>query len=127
MWVRVGHPLCSVALPHWQASAGSMALTVGAAPPLVRFAAYWFERVFPFAGTSRDRYLDLAPVVNRAGTGILPRLVEVEEEVLRATDRAIAGRAPQPADEGRLQAEVEDLARARLRALFPEAAAAAGL
>lgn len=127
MWARVGHPLCSVVLPHWLASAGSMTLTVGTAPPLVRFAAYWFDRVFPFAGTSRDRYMDLAPVLNRQGTGILPRLVEVEEEVLGATDRALVRLPPESGGLDRVQTEVENLARTRLRALFPEAAAASGL
>jgi len=127
MWVRLGHPLCSVALPHWLASASSMALTGGTAPPLVRFAAYWFDRVFPFSGTSRERYMDLAPLLNRQGTGILPRLLEVEEEILRATDRGLEDRPSDSAGLQRLQVELEDLARARLRALFPEAAAASGL
>jgi hypothetical protein len=128
LWARLGHPLCSVVLPQWVAAGSAMPLTSGTATaPIVRFAQYWYRRVFPFAGSSRERYLDLAPVVNRQGDGLLLKLTAVEREVLRATDEKLQAKAAVPVTVVRVQREVEELAQTRLRQAFPEACAAVGL
>ncbi len=124
LWARLGHPLCSVALPHWVAAGSAMPLSSSAdGAPVALLAQRLLARVFPFAGTSRDRYLDLAPVSNRQGDGILPRLLAVEREVLSATDAALAADS---SDVAAVQRTVAELARARLRTAFPEETAAAG-
>lgn len=127
-WARLGHPLTSVALPHWLAAGADLPLTGGDdTPPLVRLALAHRARVFPLEGGSRSRYLDLAPVANRDGTGLLPRLIAVEEEVLGMVDARLASGAGGGTDPVAVQREVEELLRSRLRQLFPEAARAAGL
>jgi hypothetical protein len=126
MWARLGHPLCSVALPQWVTAADTAELTTGEDSAAIdRFALYWLDRIFPLSGGSRDRYLDLAPVINRDGTGILLRLVAIEQEILVATDSRLqeigAG------ETAALQAEIEGLARRLLRQEFPDASSSAGL
>jgi len=130
MWTRLGHPLCSVALPLWVLAGDDMPLVAGSAEenaPIDRFALYWWERLFPLRGGSRDRYLDLAPVVNRRGDGILPRLVTIEQEILRAADAELADAPADGETLKRIQREIGNLARDLLRKEFPQAAAASGL
>jgi hypothetical protein len=118
MWARLGHPLCSIALPQWVAAAGAAELTVGEeSAPIDRFALYWLDRLFPLRGGSRGKYLDLAPVINRQGSGVMLKLIAIEEEILAVTD----ARVDEGIDISRAQSEIEALARKLLRQQFPAA------
>lgn len=67
-----------------------MALTAGEEyAPIKRFAHYWKRKVCPFKGDSRERYLDLAPIYNAASDGILHKIIAIEEEIIRFTDRRL--------------------------------------
>jgi hypothetical protein len=118
MWARLGHPLCSIALPQWVAAAGAAELTVGeGSAPIDRFALYWLEQLFPLEGGSRGKYLDLARVINRQGSGVMLKLIAIEEQILTATD----ARLEEGSDISRTQSEIEALARKLLRQEFPTA------
>ncbi len=128
MWVRLGHPLCSVAVPQWVASAGELPLTGGQdTPPIARFAVAWHDRVFPLDGGARPDYLDMAPVINRQGTGLLLRLMNIEQQITRATAERCAEGALTGQEAAEVQREMEDLARRLLNDAFPVTSAAAGL
>ncbi len=129
MWTRLGHPLCSVALPLFVAGADGLRLTVGGADgaPIDRFALGWLARLFPYPKGGRGRYMDLAPVANRAGNGLLQVLPDIEEAVLRHTDALLRALPPGTAGLVRVEREAEDLVISRLRERYPEACAAAGL
>lgn len=128
MWVRLGHPLCSVALPQWVAAAESATLTTGEDDaPIDRFALHWLNIIFPLHGGSRDRYLDLAPVLNRQGDGLLTRLMAIERRIIGAADQMIADSAGAAQNYVDMQREVENLARELLRAEFPAACELVGL
>ena len=129
MWTRLGHPLCSVALPLFVAGADGLRLTVGGADgaPLDRFALAWLARIFPYSGGGRERYMDLAPVANRAVGGLLQVLPDIEEAVLRRTDALLRELPPGPEGLVAVEREAENLVVARLRERYPEACSAAGL
>ena len=129
MWTRLGHPLCSVALPLFVAGADGLRLTVGGTggAPIDRFALGWLARLFPYSKGGRDRYMDLAPVANRAGSGLRQVLPDIEEAVLRRTDALLRQLPPGPATLVRVEREAEDLVAARLRERYPEACSEAGL
>jgi hypothetical protein len=128
MWTRLGHPLCSLAVPLWAAGGREMKLTSSEEEaPIDRFALYWLDRIFPLRGGSRDRYLDLAPLHNAADGGILRRLLAIESEILKTTDELLKGLEPTAANLAGVQQRIEELARTRLLEAFPEAAMQAGL
>jgi hypothetical protein len=128
MWTRLGHPLCSITLPLWVAGGPEMKLTAGeSSAPLDRFALYWWERIFPFRGGSRDRYLDLAPLYNAAGDGILHRLIAIEERILEAADKKLGETALDQETLIRIQKEAAELAASLLRQEFPDVCATVGI
>jgi len=121
MWTRLGHPLCSVALPLWAATADKSELCTGEDnAPIDRFALHWLERIFPYKGGSRNRYLDLAPLVNRQGTGLLRKLQSIETKIISETDRMMAESKTEKSDLLEIQQTIEDLAATLLRKEFPE-------
>jgi hypothetical protein len=127
MWARLGHPLCSITLPQWVAAADSAELTVGEdSAPIDRFALYWLEKLFPLEGGSRGKYLDLAQVINRQGSGVMLRLIAIEEEILAAAD-ALFEEGIDVGQLSRNQSEIESLARKLLRQEFPTACKEADL
>jgi hypothetical protein len=127
MWTRVGHPLCSVVLPLWVCGGDKLGITTGNPyAPIERFADYWHKRIFPLNGGSRDKYLDLAPVINKSGNGILKRLISVEEDILLTTESLLAGIKPSVEKLAEVQAKVQDRAVKLLSKNFPAASRAAG-
>jgi hypothetical protein len=128
MWTRLGHPLCSVALPLWVAGGKEISLSAGEEnAPIDRFALYWFDRVFPLRGGNRNRYLDLAPLHNAAGGGILPRLIATESEIIQTTEEMLKALEPSAENIIDVQKRIEDLAREKLLKDFPEAVVEAGM
>ncbi len=127
MWTRIGHPLCSVALPLWVRGGDRLGITSGNPhAPIERFADYWHKRIFPLKGGSRDKYLDLAPVINKSGNGILERLVSIEEDILWTTESLLAGPAPAAEELAEIQASVQDRTVKLLSQKFPLASRSAG-
>jgi hypothetical protein len=122
MWTRLGHPLCSVVLPLWVSIAEKSELCTGNDnAPIDRFALYWLERIFPYRGGSRNKYLNLAPLVNRQGSGMLQKLITIETKIIHEADRMIFREDMEKLDLFKIQKTIEDLALTLLRKEFPEA------
>lgn len=86
MWTRIGHSLTSVAVPHWVSTFEDSEICIGEPDcQMGRFAAALKRKIFPISGGSRDRYMDLAVVVNAEGTGLLAKLSRVEAEIIKYT------------------------------------------
>ncbi|MFO7865751.1 MAG: carcinine hydrolase/isopenicillin-N N-acyltransferase family protein [Candidatus Aminicenantes bacterium] len=127
MWTRVGHPLCSVALPLWVCGGEKLGITYGEPhAPIERFADYWHKRIFPLSGGSRDRYLNLAPVINKNGTGILTRLISIEQDILHATETNLKGKPRSQELLVKTQLMMQEKAVKLLFRNFPRASQAAG-
>lgn len=125
MWTRLGHPLCSVALPVFVSGREDLGV-LGHDAALDRFAVRWHDRLFPYPEGGRNRYLDLAPVVNRADGGLLPILLGVEEAVLEwAAARLDA--ATSAAGQQQLQRSAQRIAVERLCRSYPTDCAVAAL
>ena len=89
MWTVLGSPLTTPVMPLWVAHAdripammfshSSMAAALNARSLALK------ERLFPMKTAEGRNYLDLARVVNRAGTGTVQRLRPVDREIMRRT------------------------------------------
>lgn len=90
MWTILGFPLSSVAVPVWVAAGEKLPETAGTDPetgrsPLCMLSFELKKRCFPVERGSGSKYLDLAYVINREGTGTMQLLKPVEEDILRET------------------------------------------
>ena len=90
LWVILGEPVCSVAVPLWVAAGEPPAeLRAGARAPICQEALRLQERLRPLKGRDRREYLDLGRLDNRAGTGWLPGNLELERGILAETARLL--------------------------------------
>ena len=90
LWVILGEPVCSVAIPLWVAAGETPAeLRAGGRAPIYREALRLQERLRPLKGRDRREYLDLSKLDNRAGTGWLPGNLELERAILEETARRL--------------------------------------
>ena len=86
LWVILGEPLCSVAVPVWVAAGEPPAeLWEGADAPMVVEALRLQQRLRPLAGGGRDEYVDLTQLDNRDGTGWLPVTIAAERAITQDT------------------------------------------
>lgn len=129
MWTRLGHPLCSVTLPIWVAGGENLGMLTGAGEaPLDRFALDMWAKIYPYKGGNRGNYLDLAPAVNAAGTGILTRLIKIEHKLYHLADRLLGSAAKLDRETViKIQVEMETRARELLRQEFGACAEKAGI
>ncbi len=92
MWVILGEPLCSVAVPLWVAAGEPPEeVRVGDHVAISKEAARLKNQVRPWKSEEKRQYLDLAKLDNQAGTGWLPRVLEAEREILEATADLLTG------------------------------------
>lgn len=86
MWVIPGEPVCAVALPLWvEAGMVPEAFWKGKKAPLWEESLRIKDIIRPLKGGSRRNYLDLTKLDNAEETGFLPRILEVEQEILKMT------------------------------------------
>lgn len=120
LWVALGEPVCSVAVPLWVAAGDPPdELRAGERAPIYAEALRLQERLRPLPGRDRREFLDLSRLDNRAGTGWLPGHLEAERGILE--DAAALLR--QDPSAGRLAAFERDAAAralARLRRVDPD-------
>jgi hypothetical protein len=86
MWTILGWQLCAVALPTWVKGGQHlpsvlMADDTGNAP-LCDMAMRLKKQCFPIERGSGYKYMNLAAVINQAGSGILQRLMPLEDEII---------------------------------------------
>jgi hypothetical protein len=90
LWVILGEPVCSIAIPLWVAAGETPAeLRAGAQAPIYQEALRLQERLRPLEGRDRSEYLDLARLDNRAGTGWLPGNLELERGIIEEAARLL--------------------------------------
>jgi hypothetical protein len=91
LWVALGEPVCSIAVPLWVAAGEPPAeLREGLTAPIQREAARLKDELRPLKGRDRREYLDLRRLDNRAGTGWLPGILAVEKGILDDAARLLA-------------------------------------
>ncbi len=97
LWVILGEPVCSIALPFWVA-AGQTPPQVreGKDAPIATEALRMRKLLHPLEGSDRSEYADITKLDNSAGTGWLPGLLKTEREILSAVDELLR-RSPTPA------------------------------
>jgi hypothetical protein len=87
MWVILGEPVTSIAIPLWVAAGPPPdALWQGRDAPLAQEALRIKELLRPLRSRERKEYLDLTRLDNSAGTGWLPRLLSAETDIFRQTE-----------------------------------------
>ncbi len=112
MWVILGEPVTSIAVPLWVAAGPPPEpLWQGRDAPIVQEALRLKEALRPLRSRERKEYIDLTRLDNSAGTGWLPRLLSVESDLLRQTEDLLK-RSPSAAD----LADFEKTAAARVLA-----------
>jgi hypothetical protein len=98
MWVILGEPVCSVAVPLWvTAGAAPAAVWEGDEAALSREGLRIKSLLRPLASRERAEYADLTRLDNAAGSGWLPGLLAAESDTLKQA-AALLARDPSPAD-----------------------------
>jgi hypothetical protein len=114
MWVLLGEPVTSVAIPLW--------VNAGDTPPAIRYGTVckeamrlkWLAR--PFAVSEKREYLDLARLDNKSGTGWLPKLLAEEDKIFGETERLLS-RSSTPAERASFQQSISERVLSLLRSI----------
>lgn len=92
MWVIPGEPVAAVAVPLWVESGRSPDLLWrGEEADMWRESARIKRLGRPSRNGGKEHYLNLTVLDNAAGTGYLPRLLEVEQSILDDTEAFLVG------------------------------------
>lgn len=87
MWVILGEPLTSIAVPLWvKAGRVPRLLWDGDIAPLNREAMRIKALLRPLKGGNRPQYLDLTKLNNNRGSGWFPLILKKEREIFKATE-----------------------------------------
>ncbi len=86
MWVILGEPLTSIAIPLWvKAGQVPQLLWDGDIAPLDREAMRLKSLLRPLKGGDRPKYADITRLDNNRGSGWLPLILRTEKEIFRET------------------------------------------
>jgi len=114
LWVQLGEPLFTIAIPLWvEAGTVPALLNEGRTAPLLLEAQRLKKLARPFPEGDRREYLDATRLDNGEKTGFLPALLEAEREIFALTAEFL--KTPHPAPE--LAAFQERMARKAMAAL----------
>ena len=114
MWVILGEPVTSIAVPLWVAAGAPPAeLWEGKDAAISVEASRLKDLLRPLPSRERREYIDVTRLDNAAGTGWLPATLEAEREILRRTGEFLR-RRPTPAEMSRFE---NDAAASALRTL----------
>ena len=87
LWVMLGEPLFTIAVPMWvEAGASAAPLYQGEKAALYLESKRLKKMARPYPEIDRCEYLDVTRLDNREGTGFLPRLLETEKEIFDLTE-----------------------------------------
>lgn len=116
LWVILGEPVCSIALPFWVA-AGETPPQVreGKDAPIAAEALRLRKILHPLEGDDRSEYADITKLDNSSGTGWLPGLLKTEGEIMTSTDELLR-MSPTPRQLSDFQRASAEKALAALRA-----------
>ena len=117
MWVMLGEPLTSLAVPVW-VEAGELprVLAEGTTAELLLESLRLRGRLRPQLSPELRKYVDLTALANREGMGMLPALREAQVAILARTDEFLRQRRS-PSELARFQSQLADEAAATLRGL----------
>lgn len=97
MWVALGEPVCTIAVPLWVAAGAPPAsLWEGEQAALTGESQRLKNLLRPLKARERKEYADLTKLDNAAGTGWLPKLVSSETGIM-AEAAALLAKDPTPA------------------------------
>ena len=87
LWLTLGNPLVTPIVPVWVASKEAqpeMLVSSRYQPaPLNSLSLVWKSKLFPVKTPEGERYMNLAPLLNREHTGYLQRLVEFDRNTMQ--------------------------------------------
>ncbi len=117
MWVALGEPVCSIAVPLWVAAGvPPPAAWQGDDAPLAAESLRLKDLLRPLKTRERREYADLTRLDNAAGTGWLPRLLAAEDETMREA-AALLAKNPGAAELSAFEQKAADKALAALKAV----------
>jgi len=94
MWTIAGFPLTAVAVPVWISTGSVMPAVVSMKDDMhasLCDAAMALKRqLFPITRGSGGKYMNVAMLMNREGSGILQKLEPIEDEIFRKTAEMVA-------------------------------------
>lgn len=86
MWVLLGEPVTSIAVPVWvEARSTPAALYKGKDAPVCGEALRIKKIIRPFSEGSMKNYMNLTRLINKEKTGFLPLLMQTEKEIFEET------------------------------------------
>ena len=87
LWVMLGEPLFTIAVPMWvEAGVSAAPLAQGEKAVLYLESKRLKKMARPYPEADRCEYLDITRLDNHEGTGFLPRLLETEKEIFDLTE-----------------------------------------
>ena len=93
-WTIVGWPLTTITVPLVLTPSGKLPKLITndgtGHSPLNEMGLLLKARIFSLANGNKKSYIDLAQLLNKQGTGILQRVLTVEQEVMQRGEAAIA-------------------------------------
>lgn len=90
MWILLGQPVCSVAVPLWVEGASIPAVLTGPeTAPLNDLTRCLASYLYPDQKGHMSQYLNVTRLVSYGGKGILKRLLEMENHVLSETGKRL--------------------------------------
>jgi hypothetical protein len=117
LWVGLGEPVCTIAVPLWVAAGTPPpALWEGAHSALAAESSRIKSLLRPLKARERKEYADLTRLENAAGTGWLPGLLAAENDLMIET-AALLSKNPSAADLAAFQKAAVERVLARLKAV----------
>jgi hypothetical protein len=88
LWLTLGNPLVTPVVPVWVASKDDQPEMLTSSQykpaPLNALSLVWKSILFPVKTPEGERYMNLAPLLNRERTGYLQRLVEFDRNTMQS-------------------------------------------
>ena len=87
MWILLGQPVCSVAVPLWANAASVPKVLSGPeTAPLNDFSRALVSYLYPDKRGHLNRYLNISRLIHYGGEGVLSRLSKIENQVFAETE-----------------------------------------
>ncbi len=95
LWTILGHPLTSVVTPVWLGGSSEfpalLKVSSAGAAPLCDKAMTLKKRLFPIQRSYGERYINVAALINSAGTGILQQLKPLDDRIFEEAEKRLEG------------------------------------
>lgn len=124
MWVLLGQPVCSVAVPLWAKAASVPKVLTGAeTAPLNDFSRALASYLYPDQRGNMKQYLNVSRLIHYSGEGVLSRLFKIENQVFVETEMKLKEwKKIKPAKQDYIdfQEKIADWVYKSLKSSFPE-------